>query len=208
MYKWTDLLSTDDWALAMVPGPVLAVVLLFPIKDASEAAKKEQEDRIRAEGQAVPDSLWYTKQVVGNACGTIGLLHSVANSSETCGGGVPLREGSWFKQFLETTKDMSPEERGDALEDDDGIEEEHEASAQEGQSEVVQQVNTHFVAFVEKDGSLFELDGRKAFPVNHGATSADSFLADACAAVKREFMEKDPAEMRFTLLALANAAEE
>lgn len=29
-------------------------------------------------------------------------------------------------------------------------------------------MNSHFAAFVEKDGSLYELDGRKPFPINHG----------------------------------------
>lgn len=33
-YSFVDVLSTDDWALDMVPKPVLAVLMLFPIKDA------------------------------------------------------------------------------------------------------------------------------------------------------------------------------
>lgn len=28
-----DVLSTEDWAFAMVPSPVLAVLMLFPIKE-------------------------------------------------------------------------------------------------------------------------------------------------------------------------------
>lgn len=39
-----------------------------------------------------------------------------------------------------------------------------------------EQVNHHFVALVEKDGHLYELDGRKEFPVNHGPTSEATFL--------------------------------
>ena len=30
------------------------------------------------------------------------------------------------------------------------------------------------------DGSLYELDGRKSFPINHGASSAETLLQDAC----------------------------
>ena len=33
MYKFVDVLSTDDWALEMVPGPAKAVMLLFPISE-------------------------------------------------------------------------------------------------------------------------------------------------------------------------------
>jgi ubiquitin carboxyl-terminal hydrolase L3 len=45
------------------------------------------------------------------------------------------------------------------------------------------------------------LDGRKSFPINHGSTDVDSFLVDA-AKVCREFMERDPSEMHFTVVAL------
>jgi len=34
--------------------------------------------KIEAEGQAVPESLFYMTQTIGNACGTIGLLHAVS----------------------------------------------------------------------------------------------------------------------------------
>jgi hypothetical protein len=33
-YKCYDLLSTEDWALDMIPRPVIAVMMLFPIKAA------------------------------------------------------------------------------------------------------------------------------------------------------------------------------
>ena len=34
----------------------------------------------------------------------------------------------------------------------------------------------HFIAFVEKDGILYDLDGRKPAPVNCGPTSKETFL--------------------------------
>jgi hypothetical protein len=50
------------------------------------------------------------------------------------------------------------------------------------------QVDYHFVCFVPVDGCLYELDGRKDTPINHGATTADSFLADAAKVIKEQFM--------------------
>jgi len=35
---------------------------------------------------------------------------------------------------------------------------------------------THFVAYVHKNGHLYELDGRREFPINHGPTSAETLL--------------------------------
>jgi hypothetical protein len=32
-YRFCDVLSTEEWALEMVPKPVVGVVMLFPIKD-------------------------------------------------------------------------------------------------------------------------------------------------------------------------------
>ena len=34
MFRFHDVMSTEEWALEMIPQPVLAVVMLFPIKDA------------------------------------------------------------------------------------------------------------------------------------------------------------------------------
>ena len=37
-------------------------------------------------------------------------------------------------------------------------------------------VDYHFIAFVEKDGILYDLDGRKPAPVNCGPTCKETFL--------------------------------
>ena len=37
-------------------------------------------------------------------------------------------------------------------------------------------VDYHFVAFVEKDGVLYDLDGRKPGPLNCGSTTKETFL--------------------------------
>jgi ubiquitin carboxyl-terminal hydrolase L3 len=75
-----DILSTDEWALDMVPRPVLGVLMVFPIKEASEAHRAEEKARVENDGQTLSPAVWYTKQFVGNACGTVGLLHVIANA--------------------------------------------------------------------------------------------------------------------------------
>lgn len=94
-------------------------------------------------------------------------------------------------------------------------------------------VNTHFIAFTHVDGSLYELDGRKDTPVNHGPTTGDTLLEvgrsapplpyacrgprmpasppplapqDACKVIKG-FMARDEGEMRFTIVAVAAKEE-
>lgn len=79
----------------MVPPGVLAVLCVFPITDASEQHRL-QEAKTQAASVItprpspfgpmsddccqVPDGVWYTKQTVSNACGTVALLHAVYNN--------------------------------------------------------------------------------------------------------------------------------
>lgn len=59
---------------------------------------------------------------------------------------------------------------------------------------------------VHKDGVLYELDGRKSFPIKHGETTSETFVHDA-AKVCKQFMARDPTEVRFNVLALSKADE-
>ena len=54
-----------------------------------------------------------------------------------------------------------------------------QAAAQEGATrppDLDEVVALHFVALVGREGRLLELDGRKPFPIDHGATSPDTLL--------------------------------
>lgn len=80
----------------------------------------------------------------------------------------------------------------------------HQELAMEGQTRANpnEKVDHHFVAIIEKDGHLYELDGSKDNPVNHGPTSSDSFLEDA-AKVCSEFIARDAEDVNFTVMALS-----
>ena len=121
----------------MVPQPVLAVLLLFPISDASEAYKREEEARIAA--QRTSPKLYWMKQTVGNACGTVGLTHVALNLADK----LQLKEGSFFANFLAQTKEQTPDQRAQALDDDQSIGEEHEAVASAGVTDAQEAVHTN-----------------------------------------------------------------
>ena len=44
--------------------------------------KAIQEAEVSEKGQTVSDTVYYMKQMVSNACGTIALIHSVANNGD------------------------------------------------------------------------------------------------------------------------------
>ncbi|CAM9127572.1 unnamed protein product [Ectocarpus sp. 8 AP-2014] len=211
-YSFTDVYSTEDWALAMVPQPVLGVVMLFPIKESTEKHREEEAARVRESTESLNPKLYFMKQTVGNACGTVGLLHCALNASISKG--ITLDKECFLHRFWEKTRQLSPAQIAQALHDEDELEEVHEEAAQEGQSDQIareEKINTHFVCLTEMDGTLYELDGRKEGPVPHGSTSPATLLQDACAVVK-QFMDRDPGELRqaprrgFTIVALAPAA--
>ncbi|XP_072542029.1 ubiquitin carboxyl-terminal hydrolase isozyme L3 isoform X2 [Salminus brasiliensis] len=187
----------------MVPRPACAVLLLFPVTEKYESFRLEEEAKIKAQGQEVSSEVYFMRQTIGNACGTIGLIHAVANNQ----GHLEFEPSSPLKTFIVQSSKLSPEEKAAFLEKDESIRVTHESSAQEGQTEAPsldEKVDLHFIAFVNVGGHLYELDGRKPFPIAHGKTSEDSFLEDA-AEVCKKFMARDPQELRFTVVALSKA---
>lgn len=200
--KFQDVFSIDEWATDMVAKPVLAVVLLYPLKESTEKYASAEKERIERDGQQVSPSLYYMKQTVGDACGTVAILHSIANARSF----MKFEKDSYLSKFFEVTNAMTPEQIAEYLEKDTDIEELHQKAVEEGHSEIPISgtVNTHFMCFTHCDGHLYELDGRKKFPINHGPSSQETLLKDSCAAIKK-FMERDPDEIRFTIMTLAAA---
>jgi ubiquitin carboxyl-terminal hydrolase L3 len=120
---------------------------------------------------------------------------------------IDLKDGSVIKSFYDKAKSLSPEERGKLLTEDVNFINVHQDLAAEGQtaappSDAV--ITNHFIALVNVNDELFELDGSKNFPISHGSTKDDSFLSDA-AKVCKEFMTRDPKEVNFTIMALAKS---
>lgn len=66
----------------MIPRPVQAIIFLFPITEAYEKFKAEEEARITKCGQYISPEVVFFKQTISNACGMIALLHSLASSDD------------------------------------------------------------------------------------------------------------------------------
>lgn len=197
--KWgfNDVISFDPELYHMIPTPCRAILLLFPITPKYLEYLEEKEQQLRDIQEIVPD-LYYMKQTVSNACGTVAMIHALANNEEH----LDLPADSLFKRFLDTTKYLTPEERGKKLEESGEICSVHEAGAQEGQTETPnldEEVNLHYIALVRVSGKLVELDGRKASYIVHCDTTESTFLEDAMK-VCRSYIARDPENLQFTAL--------
>eukprot|EP00759_Apiculatamorpha_spiralis_P033501 PhF_6_TR34845/c0_g1_i1/m.50598/K05609/UCHL3, YUH1; ubiquitin carboxyl-terminal hydrolase L3 len=202
-HEFCDVYGFDDDLLEMVPKPVKAVLMLFPITDQNT---KFMEDKVRTlsegtDGPKVSPNVFFMNQLIGNACGTIGILHALSN----CRDELTLKDNGFLKNFFTATASMTARNRGEFLVHDEQLDAAQEVAAQQGQTsnqQIEAQINLHFVCFVVKDGFLYELDGCKPFPVNWGPSSEDTLLKDACGVVSK-FMALDPEERNFSVVALS-----
>jgi ubiquitin carboxyl-terminal hydrolase L3 len=237
-YHIVDVYSTDDWALEMIPQPVIAVLLLYPLtKVQLQHEQREKEQLMKTSTTTTTSStsindVWFMKQRIGNACGTIGLLHAMMNVPSYLHQLLPkplIQPNSWLDKFVQqtttsitdTTQNNHPIRIAEILENDTTIASLHDAATSSIENQTVRgdiddDVITHFIAFVRSKDSnsnvVYELDGRKVQPIAHVVPSSsttttnnnnNTLLYDACTIIQEQFMARDPNELRFTILAFA-----
>jgi hypothetical protein len=145
---------------------------------------------------------------VGNACGTIAMIHAFNN-------GIPsssISDSSPLAVFSAKVKDMTSTQRAKAMETGEAskaIADLHKVSSLQGQSDVPdaeEEVTLHYVCLARVDGVLYEFDGRKNAPVNHGACEENEVL-ESSVRVAKEFMARDPENLNFSAIALVGGAD-
>jgi ubiquitin carboxyl-terminal hydrolase L3 len=211
LYHFCDVYSTEEWALEMIPSPVAAVVLLYPLTAVQLMHEKKEEEEEAAAADSDKNNghgVWFMKQRIGNACGTVGILHSLLNAGPTVLDGS-LRPNSWLAQFRNKTTTINSDaiHKAELLENDPIISTLHDTATKDaanatdrGQIDDHDNLITHFIALVRVNGKLYECDGRKQSPICHGPCTD---LLPAAITVIQKFMARDPDEMRFTIMALA-----
>lgn len=170
--------------------------LLPSLNPQYEAHRAAEDTELNAKVYTPPKDLFFMKQNIANACGTIALIHAAANA------GVELSTDGTLQSFITKCQGKTSEESAVLLGEETVFSAAHEEVAQAGLTPVVENVIYHFIALVNHKGTLYELDGRKSFPISHGPVTEDNFAQD-CARVCREFMARDPEDVNFNIMALA-----
>ncbi|XP_020263480.1 ubiquitin carboxyl-terminal hydrolase 3-like [Asparagus officinalis] len=201
--EFNDVYGLDDEMLEMVPKPVLAVLFLYPYTFQKELEKRVEQQQVSeaAELKEQSKNVYFTKQTVSNACGTVGILHAIGNATSE----IKLVEGSYFDRFFKTTASMDPTERAAFLEKDGEMEDAHAVAAIAGDTEASTDVDEHYICFTCVDGELYQLDGAKTRPISHGPSSPSSLLQDAVKVIK-VMIENNPDSMNFNVMALSKKA--
>lgn len=197
--RFVDVFGFQEDLLALTPQPVHALLLLYPISDEKSHNNGEKEHNEQEH------HVWFIKQTIPNACGTIALLHLLGNLRKQ----FPLEKNSVADLFFEKVHDMSPDDRAKELEKNEAIHAIHQSFAESGTTEVgdLTNIDTHYIVFLEVNGCLFKLDGRTHKPVVHGFTTTDTLLKDAAKIIETNYVSKATHEHRFAAFALTSQPE-
>lgn len=196
--EFHDVYGLDAYALAMVPQPVLAVIFCFP--DPPEDPSAPPEQVLATEDKETWDEVYFIKQIesLGNACGTIALLHAVGNAYSE----ISILENSGLDLFFKSTASMDPYERARVFEKDDDMARAHSLAASAGDTEISDIVEEHYVCFTALSGTLYELDGMKGGPIKQGSSSPESLLQDAVHVIQA-MMRRIPNSVNFNVMVLS-----
>ena len=118
--SFTDVYGLEDDVLDFTPQPVIACLLVYPTKKIKKVSTRFGND----------EKIFYLIQTIGNACGTIGMIHAITNNANR----MDLEPNGLLRQYMLRNSKLSPKEKGESLENDELILGIHKESASEGQS--------------------------------------------------------------------------
>jgi ubiquitin carboxyl-terminal hydrolase L3 len=194
--KFVDVIGIDDASLELLPL-CHALVLVYPSPSACEKHLRSFPvmDGIDASG------IYHCRQLVGGTCGTIAMLHALAN----CGIYSPQENTLLWR--LTKTHDGVGDDRSRRLLDSAELRAAHDrCSAATAVKPGVRgkRQGRHFVTFTQLNSSLVMLDGRREGPVkiSDGVDATGGFLRTAAAFIQKLMAVAGDDANLFSLLAL------
>eukprot|EP01130_Rhizamoeba_saxonica_P002230 TRINITY_DN12079_c0_g1_i1.p1 TRINITY_DN12079_c0_g1~~TRINITY_DN12079_c0_g1_i1.p1 ORF type:complete len:248 (+),score=49.88 TRINITY_DN12079_c0_g1_i1:92-745(+) len=189
-YQFADVWSLDEEMWSFLPNPLVSLILLRP-----SSAKSELDESLKGS-----DDVFHLSQIdaLDEACGSIACVHILANKINQ----LQLSQESLLVKYVQSCTDANSMERGETLASNTDLYELHSEYSQQGDTDTIaegESSNHHFLAFFEHEGNLYELDGCKPFPLNHGPIES-SFIATASNVIKTLYIT-DPSQVDFSLIA-------
>ncbi|XP_013885944.1 ubiquitin carboxyl-terminal hydrolase BAP1 isoform X1 [Austrofundulus limnaeus] len=173
-------------------SPVYGFIFLFKWIEERRSRRKINTlvDETSVIDEEIVNDMFFAHQLIANSCATHALLSVLLNCS-----GVEL--GTTLSRIKAFTKGFSPESKGYAIGNAPELARAHNSHArpeprhlpekQNGISAVRTMEAFHFVSYVPIKDRLFELDGLKAYPIDHGPWGEDEEWTDKA---RRVIMER------------------
>lgn len=194
-----------------IEGPVHGFIFLFRWIEERRARRKIIDtSKMYVKDEDTVNEIFFAHQVVPNSCATHALLSVLLNTE--------LQLGDTLTRLKQQTRGMSPDNKGWAIGNVPELACAHNSHAM---SQVKRRLDRnssgsvstgrftgeafHFVSFVPIDKHLFELDGLKPFPMNHGPWAPD--VEDwtnkfRCVMADRLGITSGESDIRFNLMAV------
>lgn len=204
---------TDPDLLAFIPRPVYALLVIIPLTPTwHETRETEDKDKPEYAGKGEDEPVIWFKQTIGNACGSIGLVHCLLNSEAS----KHIRPSSELAKIRDDALPKPMLERAKVLEDSDEFERLHAEAVKLGDTPAPTPISDehtgqHFVAFVKaKDGHLWELEGSRKGPLDRGVLKEDEDVLSPAALEKglgrlMRIESEKGGDLRFSAIALASS---
>uniref|UniRef100_A0A8C1EAI9 Ubiquitin carboxyl-terminal hydrolase n=1 Tax=Cyprinus carpio carpio TaxID=630221 RepID=A0A8C1EAI9_CYPCA len=173
-------------------SPVYGFIFLFKWIEERRSRRKVSTlvDETSVIDDEIVNDMFFAHQLIPNSCATHALLSVLLNCR-----GVEL--GTTLSRMKAFTKGFSPESKGYAIGNAPELAKAHNSHArpeprhlpekQNGISAVRTMEAFHFVSYVPIKDRLFELDGLKAYPIDHGPWGEDEDWTDKA---RRVIMER------------------
>jgi ubiquitin carboxyl-terminal hydrolase L3 len=206
---------TDPDLLAFMPRPVYALLVIIPLTPTwDEARTTEDADKSEYTGKGEDEPVIWFKQTIGNACGSIGLVHSLLNS----GAIGHIKPGSTLDRIRKDALPKDMVDRAKVLEDSEDFERAHAEAAKMGDTKAPAttdeyHMGQHFVSFVKaRNGHLWELEGGRKGPLDRGALKDDEDVLSPAALEKglgrlMRIESEKGGDLRFSAIALAHSLD-
>ena len=204
-----DVYSTDPELLAFVPRPAYALIFIAPGDVFRRLHKDDAPKEFTYDGAGDQEPVVWMKQTIGNACGLMALLHSVANGKAK----QFVTKDSSLDQIIKDMVPLKPGPRADVLYNSAALEKAHMAVARKGDTAAPpaeDHVGYHFISFVKgNDGNLYELNGGWDGPINCGklGENDDCLSEKAIELGAGRYVKVAEGNLGFSMVALAKKPE-
>lgn len=186
-------------------GPVYGFIFLFKWISERRSRRKVVPEEKFVEDEVIVNSMFFAHQIVPNSCATHALLSVLLNCSK-------ILLGSTLTRLKDYSKNMSPENKGYAIGNTPELARAHNSHAKPQPRHLQEKTTSvttgkireafHFVSYVPINGHLFELDGLKNYPIDHGPWAKNEDWTEKFRRVISDRLGIETADIRFNLMAV------
>ncbi|EIN12094.1 ubiquitin-specific protease [Punctularia strigosozonata HHB-11173 SS5] len=195
-----DLYSLDPDSLRELQ-PIHALIFLF-----KWVAPSGNDPASSTTGGTYDDAFpgFFAHQVVNNACATLAVLNAIGNIPD-------VTTGSQLSELFSFTRGLDPQTCGMAVTSVDWLREAHNALSPPSAISLdgldlpkTSEDAYHFIVYLPFMDTVYELDGLKRAPINHGAYTegGEGWVAKAREVIQARISTYPPGSLEFNLLAI------